>query len=366
MAFSMLNFAFHLTNTRDMADFHPLTVKHIKSLTPNSVAITFSIPKDLLQVFDFMPGQYITIKKEIKGNELRRAYSISSSPKSNYITIGVKKVDKGGFSDYANTKLAVGDILEVMSPEGRFTFKPVNSPKTIAAFAAGSGITPIMSIAKSVLESNPNNKFVLVYGNKSYKEAMFYTDLVKLQLDHTNRFFIYFTNSQAKEDDSLFGRIDVSTVNYILKNKHKDAGFNAFYLCGPEAMINLVSETLKDNGITKEKIHFELFTATEILDELPVSAEGQTQISVTVDDEEFSFTMDKKTRVLDAVLKENIDAPYSCQGGVCSSCIARIIEGKVEMVKNQILTDGEIENGLILTCQAHPLTPTLKVDYDDV
>lgn len=366
MDFSMLNFAFHLTKTRDMADFHPLTIKHIKSLTPNSVAITFSIPKNLIHTFDFEPGQYITIKKEIKGNELRRAYSISSSPKSNRITIGVKKVDRGGFSDYANTKLAVGDVLEVMPPEGRFTFKPTGNPTTIAAFAAGSGITPIMSIAKSVLESNPKSKFVLVYGNKSYTETMFYTDLVKLQLDYADRFFIYFTNSRTQEDDSLFGRIDVSTVNYILKNKHKDTDFNAFYLCGPEAMINLVSETLKDNDITKEKIHFELFTTTEILDELPVTAEGQTQVTVTVDDEEFSFTMDKKTRVLDAVLKENIDAPYSCQGGVCSSCIAKVTEGKAEMVKNQILTDGEIADGLILTCQAIPLTASLKVDYDDV
>lgn len=349
-----------------MAQFHALTVTHIKELTPSSVAITFGIPKDLLHTFDFVSGQYITIKKEIKGSELRRAYSISSSPKSDSFTIGVKKVDRGGFSDYANTKLAVGDVLEVMPPEGRFTFQPTGNTTTIAAFAAGSGITPIMSIAKSVLESNSKSKFVLVYGNKSAKETMFYTDLVKLQLEYANRFFIYFTNSQEKEGDSLFGRIDLSTINYALKNKHKDIEFDGFYLCGPEAMINLVSETLKENAISEEKIHFELFTSTEILDDLPVNVEGQTQITVTVDDEEFSFAMDKKTLVLDAVLKENIDAPYSCQGGVCSSCIARITEGKAEMVKNQILTDSEIEEGLILTCQAHPLTPTLKVDYDDV
>ncbi|MFK5971685.1 MAG: ferredoxin--NADP reductase [Flavobacteriaceae bacterium] len=349
-----------------MADFHPLTIKHIKSLTPNSVAITFSIPKDLIQTFDFVPGQYITIKKEIKGKELRRAYSISSSPKSDSITIGVKKVDRGGFSDYANAKLAVGDVLEVMPPEGRFTFQSTDKPVTIAAFAAGSGITPIMSIAKSVLETNPKSKFVLIYGNKSHKETMFYTDLVKLQLDYANQFFIYFTTSKTQENDSLFGRIDVSTVNHILKNKHKDTLFDAFYLCGPEAMITLVSGTLKENETPEEKIHFELFTTTEILDELPATPDGQTQVTVTVDEEEFSFTMDKKTRVLDAVLKENIDAPYSCQGGVCSSCIAKVTEGKAEMVKNQILTDGEIADGLILTCQAIPLTATLKIDYDDV
>lgn len=349
-----------------MADFYSLTVKHIKKLTPSSVAITFDIPKDLIQTFTFEAGQYITIKKEIKGEELRRAYSISSSPKNESITIGVKKVDRGGFSDYAHSKLAVGDSLEVMPPDGRFTFKPSDSVKNVAAFAAGSGITPIMSIAKAVLNSNNANTFVLVYGNKSYEETMFYTDLVNLQLEYANRFFIYFTNSQAMEENSLVGRIDTSTVNYALKNKHKDVVFDDFYLCGPEQMIHKVTDTLVDNGVSKDKIHFELFSASTDKGELPVSAEGETKIEVVVDDETFSFTMDKKMLVLDAVLKENIDAPYSCQGGVCSSCIAKIKEGKATMVKNQILTDGEIEDGLILTCQAHATTPTLKVDYDDV
>lgn len=349
-----------------MADFYPLKVKQIKPLTPTSVAITFEIPEDLRQTFKFEAGQYITIKKEIKGKELRRAYSISSSPKVDSITIGVKKVDKGGFSDFAHTKLAAGDTLEVMPPEGRFVFHTSEKPKNIAAFAAGSGITPIMSIAKTVLDSHPKNTFVLVYGNKSEKETMFYTDLMKLQLDNADRFFIYFTNSETRSDDSLFGRIDVSTVNYALKNKHKDLAIDAYYLCGPEPMIHLVSDALKENEIPSDKIHFELFTTTEIKDELPVTADGEAQIEVTVDDETFSFTMDKKMLVLDAVLKENIDAPYSCQGGVCSSCIARVTEGKAEMEKNQILTDGEIAEGFILTCQAHPITPTLKVDYDDV
>ncbi len=350
-----------------MAHFYPLTVQHIKPLTENSVAITFAIPKELTQTFSFSAGQYITIKKEIKGKELRRSYSISSSPKSGTITVGVKKVDKGSFSDYANHKLAVGDVLEVMPPEGRFVFNPTPKPKNIAAFAAGSGITPVISIARSVLESNPKNKFVLVYGNKSYKETMFYTELVKLQLEYTNRFFVYFICSQEREENSLFGRIDVSTVNYVVKNKHKDIAIDDFYLCGPEAMIQLVKDSLKENEITSEDhIHFELFTETEIKDEIPLTPEGSTQLTVTVDDEEFSFSMDKKVKVLDAVLKENIDAPYSCQGGVCSTCIARIKEGQAVMEKNQILTDDEIAEGLILTCQAHPTTPTLKIDYDDV
>lgn len=351
-----------------MADFYPLTVQGVKSLTPTAVAITLTVPKELKQTFAFVPGQYITLKKEIKGKELRRAYSISSSPKRDYITIGVKRVDKGGFSDYANTKLKEGDVLEVMPPEGRFTFNRTDSPKNIAAFAAGSGITPIISILKSVLNSNPDSKFVLVYGNKSNAETMFYKDLVKLQLDNANRLFIYFTNSKIQEEGSLFGRIDTSTVNYALKNKHKDMVFDAYYLCGPEDMIDLASNTLQENGIAKEKIKFELFTTSDSEAEVTpaANASDKTQVTVVLDDEEFELSMGKNETILDAVLKENIDAPYSCQGGVCSSCIARITEGKAEMVKNQILTDGEIEEGLILTCQAKPMTPTIKVDYDDV
>jgi ring-1,2-phenylacetyl-CoA epoxidase subunit PaaE len=365
IASSMLNFAVYLKEKEIMADFHALTVSSIKKLTPSSVAVTLAIPKELAQTFAFSAGQYITVKKEIKGTEMRRAYSISSSPKKEDITIGIKKVDRGGFSDYANTKLNVGDVLEVMPPEGRFTFKSAEV-KNIVAFAAGSGITPIMSIAKTVLDSNPKNTFVLVYGNKSYEETMFYTDLVKLQLDYNNRFFAYFTNSQTKEDKALFGRIDTSTVNYALKNKHKDVHFDGYYLCGPETMIHLVTDTLVENDVPKDKIHFELFTSTEIKEEMPIVAEGQTKVKVIVDDQEFEITMDKKMLVLDAILKENIDAPYSCQGGVCSSCIAKVKEGKAEMVKNQILTDSEIADGFILTCQAHPTTATLTVDYDDV
>jgi len=350
-----------------MADFYSLTVKNVKPLTPSSVAITFDIPKDLIQTFAFVPGQYITLKKEIKGKEVRRAYSICSSPKRNHITIGVKKVHNGGFSDYANTKLKEGDVLEVMPPEGRFVFNSTDTLKNVAAFAAGSGITPIMSILKEVLDSNPDNKFVLVYGNKSNQEAMFYTDIVKLQLENANRFFVYFTNSKTQEEGSLFGRIDTSTVNYALKNKHKDTDFDAFYLCGPESMIHSVSDTLQENGTAKDNIHFELFSASEPITETKTdTVDGKTEVTVILDDEEYSFEMDKNQMVLDVVLKENIDAPYSCQGGVCSTCIAKVVEGKAEMIKNQILTDGEIDEGFILTCQAKPLSSTLKVDFDDV
>lgn len=349
-----------------MSDFHPLTVSSVAHLTSNSVAISFTVPNHLKDDFSFVSGQYITIKHYLNGGEVRRAYSISSVPTANEITIGIKKVEGGTFSVFANSGIKAGDVLEILPPEGRFTFVPSNTAQNIAAFAAGSGITPIMSIAQTVLESHLNNTFVLVYGNQNPSETMFLQEIKALKKKYTNRFFVKFAYSRSREEDALFGRIDASSVNYILKNKFKGTSFDAFYLCGPEEMIHLVSDTLKTSGIPDNDIYHELFTASETVDTLAEDLDGDTQVEVTVDDETYSFAMDKKILVLDAVLKENIDAPYSCQGGVCSTCIARVTEGKAEMVKNQILTEGEIAEGLILTCQAHPLTATLKVDFDDV
>lgn len=349
-----------------MSDSHALQITAVEPLTPNAVALTFEVPENLKNIYSFEAGQYITIKHHLNGQELRRAYSISSAPSSGKLTVGIKKVPDGTFSVYANESLNVGDVLEVMPPEGRFIFKKSSKPQNVAAFAAGSGITPIMSIAQTVLESHPENIFVLVFGNQSPDETMYFQKIQELKQKYTNRIFVQYVYSRSREDDALFGRIETSTVNFVVKNKFKDTSFDAYYLCGPEEMIHTVTGTLKSNGVEDDHIHFELFTSTDTEDEMAESLEGMTQVEVILDDETFSFSMDKKKLVLDAVLNEDIDAPYSCQGGVCSSCIARIKEGKAEMVKNQILTDGEVAEGLILTCQAHPLTPKLVVDYDDV
>ena len=349
-----------------MSDFYSLTIHKISRLTPNAVAVSFIVPKELENEFDFEAGQYITIKHKINGEEVRRAYSISSSPKDKHITIGIKKVPEGRFSTYANASLREGDQLLVMPPEGRFVYKTSNKQENICAFAAGSGITPIMSIARTVLESHPENTFVLVYGNQNKSEAMFHNEILELSNTYKDRFTAQFVYSRAREEDSLFGRIDTSVINFILKNKFKETNFNTFYLCGPEAMINFSCDTLKANGIAEDSIYFELFTTTENKDSETIIPEGKTTVEIILDDEVYSFSMDKKSSILDAALDEDIDAPYSCQGGVCSTCIARITEGEAKMDKNQILTDGEIAEGLVLTCQAHPVTATLKIDYDDV
>ncbi|MGS2763528.1 2Fe-2S iron-sulfur cluster-binding protein [Sinomicrobium sp. M5D2P9] len=350
-----------------MLHFHPLRVSKIERNTLQSVTITFDVPENLRDTFVHEAGQHITIKKEFDGKEIRRSYSICTSPGEGTLSVGIKEIPDGTFSRYANRSLREGDILEVHPPEGHFTFTPdASKSRAVAAFAAGSGITPVISILKTLLENEPQSKFVLVYGNRSAAETMFLKEITGLIAGYPERLSVYFTYSRAEEDNALFGRIEHATVNYVIKNKQKDTTFDAFYLCGPEEMVNTVSDTLKENGIEENKINFELFASSKEEKKLDESLEGQTRVKVVVDDEEFEFNMPQSEKVLDAALRNEIDAPYSCQGGVCSSCLARVTEGEVKMVKNQILTDAEIAEGLVLTCQSHPITPTLSIDYDDV
>lgn len=345
-----------------MSQFHSLTIQSIEKNTPSSVVITFDVPSSLRNDYKFIPGQYITIEKELNGETLRRSYSICADPTARKLAIAVKKIEGGTFSVYANETLKVGDTLNVHTPEGRFLYNHKNTGDTVIGFAAGSGITPIMSIIQSVIYQT-NNTFVLVYGNKSLEETMFKDQLFDLVSKFPDRLKIRFVFSQKQEENSLYGRIESATVAEILKEKPEVDGY---YVCGPEAMINTVSEALESLEIPKSKVHFELFTSStsEVnLDEIP---EGMTKVKVLVDDEAFEFDMDHKVTVLQAALLNGVDAPYSCQGGICSSCVAKVIKGTVTMEKNQILTDDELVDGLILTCQSHPTSNTLEIDYDDV
>ena len=350
-----------------MSTFYKLAVKEITRETPEAVSVLFQVPAELQANYRFVAGQYINLKLTLDGNEIRRAYSICSTPESGELRIAIKSIKNGYFSKFANEQLTVGKVLEVGTPEGKFTFEPDAARlKNYAAFVAGSGITPLMSILQTVLEKEPNSTFVLVYGNKSSNETIFYNQLHDLQLKYVGRFFVHYVFSQQKADDQLFGRIEKSTVNFVLKNKHKEKEFDKFYLCGPEEMINRVSDVLKENNVKEKDIKFELFSASTAVNEIDKSLEGHTKITVLVDGDETSFEMSQKQSLLEAALKQGLDAPYSCQGGICSSCIARISKGTAEMKKNTILTDGEIAEGLILTCQAHPTSSEIFVDYDDV
>lgn len=351
-----------------MSQFHTLTIQEIQKETSQSVTLTFSVPDHLKEDYHFKAGQYITLKTVIAGEDIRRDYSLCSSPKSGVLKVAIKAVENGKFSNYANSTLKPGTTLEVSTPNGRFTFEPdTTKTRTIAAFAAGSGITPILSIAKCVLEEESNSNFVLVYGNKTSQETIFLNELEALKKQYDSRFTIQFVFSKTKEDLAVFGRIEKSTVNLIVKNKFKDTTIDAFYLCGPEAMINTVKETLTENGVSEANIFYELFKVAKTEEAIEEENNtGRTTIKVIVDDEEATFEMQQKQTILEAALDQNLDAPYSCQGGICSSCIAKVTEGKATMRQNNILTDGEVEEGLILTCQAHPITAKITVDYDDV
>ncbi|MDY0089256.1 MAG: ferredoxin--NADP reductase [Flavobacteriaceae bacterium] len=350
-----------------MSSFYKLPIKEIHRETPDAVLVTFHVPDELKSYYKFVSGQYINLKLILDGNEIRRAYSLCSTPESGELQIAIKAVKDGFFSVFANQKLSVGNIIEVGIPEGKFTFEPDTSRRrNYAAFAAGSGITPIFSILNTVLEQEPESTFVLVYGNKTPQETIFYQKLHDLQNKYVGRLFVHQVFSQVKVEDELFGRIEKSTVNFVLKNKHKEKEFDKFYLCGPEEMINKVSEVLKENNVPEKDIKFELFTTTTTENKIDAALSGHTKVTVLLDDEETVFEMSQKQTLLEAVLKQGLDAPYSCQGGICSSCIARITHGSAEMKKNSILTDSEIADGLILTCQAHPTSSEIYVDYDDV
>ncbi|AMC11250.1 flavodoxin reductase [Lutibacter profundi] len=351
-----------------MSNFHSLIVKEIKQETPDAISIVFDIPKAIQNNFNFIAGQYITIKTTIASEEIRRAYSICSSPNSGELRIAIKKIKNGLFSVFATTKLKKGDVLEVSAPEGKFILETSkNNAKNYLGIVAGSGITPVMAMIKAVLEDEPTSTFSLVFGNKTVKDTIFKGEIDTLKNKYPTTFNIQYVYSREQQPNALFGRIDEGNINFILKNKFTGCTFNSAFLCGPETMIETVKNTLINSGFDKNNIYFELFsTPSSSKNDVTKTFEGNCDITVLVDDEETTFTMNSKTTILTAALKEGIDAPYSCQGGICSSCIAKVVEGSVVMDKNAILSDKEIKEGLILTCQAHPTSQKITIDYDDV
>lgn len=348
-----------------MATFYKVFIKEIKQETANAVSVVFDIPENLKAEFQFTAGQYVTLQKEINGEQIRRAYSICSTPKSGEIRVAIKTVENGIFSGYATSQLKVGDEIEITIPEGRFLLKP-QANKNYIGFTAGSGITPILSMVKSVLENEPTATFTLVYGNKSVADTIFYDELNALKETYSHQLKLHYIFSREEVKNQLRGRIDKNVTNYFVKNMYKETTFNASFLCGPEEMIHAVSATLQENYFSKENIYFELFTVSIDEDAVPEIKEGNSEITVLLDDEETTFTMTQTDDILAASLRNDLDPPYSCQGGVCSSCLAKVTEGKAVMTKNSILTASEVDEGLILTCQAHPTTQKITIDFDDV
>ena len=346
--------------------FSKLKVQEIKQETSDTVSIVFEISYDLKSDFNYQSGQYITIKKEVAGEEVRRAYSLCSSPIENDFRIGVKKVENGKMSTFLNEKLNVGDELEVMRPSGNFVIDNMNS--NVVAFAAGSGITPILSMVKSVL--NSNGFFTLFYGNKTSKDIIFKNELDTLKSEYSNNFNLHYIYSREEMGDTLYkGRINKEKCTLLMKENLECLKSDGFYMCGPEEMITDVSSSLKELGVNESKIHFELFTVPTSRDEVKEKTfsdfSGDSQVTVIMDGDEFEFELNAAGDfVLDAAMNAGADAPFSCKGAVCCTCKAQVVEGKATMEMNYSLSEAEVEDGFILTCQAHPASEKLVVDYD--
>lgn len=345
--------------------FHKLKIEKIQRETPQAVSICFQVPTELKNEYAFQAGQYVSIQLKLNGEELRRAYSISSSPNSDELRIAVKEIPNGKFSVFANKELKEGQILEVSKPEGTFFSKNPQAHQ-IVTIAAGSGITPVISIIKAHLEKNDESQVALIYGNRSKEETIYYEEIEALKTQYENRLFVYYLFSKKQEPKSLFGRIERSTINFVLKNKHSHWHVDEYFICGPKGMIDVVENVLQENGVTKDQIHYELFTSDADSVDNPVESNELITVEAVVDGETYSIQMPRNISILDGLLKNNIDAPYSCQGGICSSCVCKTIEGSAEMRVNHILMDDDIEDGHILACQSFVTSDAIKVDFDEV
>jgi ring-1,2-phenylacetyl-CoA epoxidase subunit PaaE len=357
-----------------MIHFHSLRVKRVEKETDDCVSIEFEVPEELKDVFQFKQGQNLTIKKVINGEELRRNYSICTSPFDNKLKVAVKKADGGIFSTWANGNLKEGDFLEVLPPTGKFyTELNPSKKKNYVAFAAGSGITPILSIIKTTLISEPKSKFTLVYGNRTKNSIIFKEELEALKDKYIDRFRIYHILSrELTEAEINNGRIDVDKLELLFGKLIDIQTCDEFFVCGPEEMIFCIKGYLEGRGVSSEKIHFELFTVpgqnqtnSKQQTEVPKDEGPKANVSVKLDGIMFDFDLAYESEsILDAALKQGADLPYACKGGVCTTCKAKLIEGKVSMDVNWGLEPDEVEKGYILTCQSHPQTERIVVDFD--
>lgn len=351
--------------------FHTLKVKAVKKETPDCVSVVFDVPETLQKEFSFEHGQNITIKKNINGEELRRSYSICTAPFEKELKVAVKKVDGGKFSCFANDILKAGDELEVLPPTGKFNTRlQATNQKQYLAFAAGSGITPILSIIKTTLQTEPLSSFTLVLGNRSRSSIIFFEELEALKNIYLQRFNFINILSREKTDTSInSGRIDHEKLTHLAKLVSY-SNIDDYFICGPEEMIFCVKGFLEQQGIDNKKIHFELFTTPgqqhqNIQQVTPTGSGSKSNITVKADGRTFNFDLDfNSATILDAALQQGADLPFACKGGMCCTCKARLLEGAVQMDVHWGLEQEEIDNGFILTCQSHPKTEKVMVDFD--
>lgn len=353
--------------------FHPLKVKSVRKETVDCVSVALEVPEALQSDFAFKHGQYLTFRKEFNGEEVRRSYSICSSPLDGELRVAIKKVEDGVFSQYANQKLQAGDVLETMTPQGLFTCGlDKTQKKQYLAFAAGSGITPILSIVKTILQTEPQSEFCLVYGNQNRGSIIFKSELEALKNRYMERFSLYNVLSREVADAELLrGRIDPEKIGIFLSKVIDPATISDVFLCGPEEMILSGKEALKSAGIPEKNIHFELFysaTAAEkqkARSKVPYSNDTMSQITVHLDGSSSTMSLGYHGEsILDAALRNGADLPFACKGGVCATCRCKLESGEVEMDVNYSLEKDELEQGFILACQAHPRSEQVTVNFD--
>jgi ring-1,2-phenylacetyl-CoA epoxidase subunit PaaE len=351
-------------------EFHPLRVLEVSPLTDESVTVTFDVPEELVTTFEYLPGSHVTMRARIDGEDVRRSYSICSSANDGKLRVGVKRLPGGVFSNWAIERLKAGDVIEVMPPVGEFTIDPdPGSAGHRVAIAAGSGITPVLSLISTTLESEPESSWTLIYGNRTANSVMFLEELEGLKDRYADRFQLLHVLSREGSDLPLLsGRIDDAKIRLVHDRLLGGREVDDWYLCGPYELVMAARATLADLGVDADRIHDELFFAGPLdqarLPPEPPPGEGSVDLTVILDGRAVQTRMDPETSILDAALRVRSELPFSCKGGMCATCKGRIEEGEVRMDKNYALVDTELEAGYVLTCQSHPVTDRVIVRYD--
>lgn len=353
-----------------MNQFYSLRVKSVQEQTRDAIAISFELDGDNQRRFRFKPGQHLTLKHQHEGEELRRCYSICSREGHEDLTIAVKRIHDGRFSNWVNDHLKPGDVLDVMPPQGVF-FQQAEKlgGARYLGFAAGSGITPLLSIVKTLLASQPDASFTLVYGNRSWGQTMFADELADLKDAYPTRFqFVCIFSREQGESDILNGRLDEAKIRALLEHKLLSADVDHCFACGPEEMMNAVEGVLPEYGLARERVHTERFNTGPAR---PLSAEqragrSQGEVSIILDGREMQIEVrPEDDSILDAALNAGADLPYACKGGVCATCKCKVVEGEVDMALNYSLEQDELDAGYVLSCQARPRNGVVRISFDD-
>jgi len=355
-----------------MKQFHPLTVERLEHETRDSVRIALAVPEELASEYEFLPGQHLPFQISLNGKKVRRTYSICSAQGVSPLEIGVRVQPGGLFSGYAANALKVGDTIEAMPPSGQFHVDLDEArARDYVGFAAGSGITPILSMIKSVLEREPNSRFVLFYGNRKQATTMFIEDLYALKNLHPERLQLHFVFSQEDQEFAIAaGRLDADKVRELHERFCTGLDPAAAFVCGPDTMIDTVTETLVEIGLDADSVHAERFGVPRKSGEAkPAAAKAADHATVTVimDGHEKSFDMQRgDENIVDAAAGHGIELPFSCKGGVCATCRCHVRDGEVTMATNYGLESWEVEKGFVLACQSRPVSDSITLDYDKI